>query len=356
MKRSNRNELLAAEAADWVVALADADHRTRVEFADWLRASPENIREFLAVAVIWRTLPDVSSQPTVEELVRLAASQGNVIEMPKAARSVTSRRPKRIANRRRRLGWAVSAAIVLSAIGLNLPFGGDPEPYVTLIGEQSSVPLPDGSLVNLNTRSSMRVAYSAHYRDIFLDDGEALFDVAENIERPFRVITDQLMIVATGTQFNVRMDGEEVTVTVVEGGVDVTSMRGDLEAYTESDGNAGATETRVPMHLEVGQQARIRSGSREAEIIDAVVEKAIAWREHRLIFESVPLQQVIEEFNRYNDPPTLIEDEQLQTLAISGIFRSDDRQSFLQFLQQMGLAEFAERPDGAIALTRAKND
>ena len=356
MKRSNRNELIAAEAADWMVALADADHRARGEFADWLRASPETLREFLAVAVIWRTLPDVTSQPSVEELVRLAARQGNVIDMPDAARIVTSRTPKPKTFRRHWLGRAVSVAIVLAVIGLNLPFTDDPDQYATLIGEQSSVPLPDGSMVNLNTRSSMRVAYSDDYRDIYLDDGEALFDVAENVERPFRVITEQVMIVATGTQFNVRKEEDEVTVTVVEGGVDVTSMRGDREAFTEIDGSAGAAESGISVRLEVGQQARIRSGSGEAEVVDAAVEKAIAWREHRLVFEAVPLEQVIEEFNRYNDPPTLIEDDQLRSLAISGIFRSDDRESFLQFLHQMGLADSVERPDGAIVLTNAKND
>ena len=80
---------------------------------------------------------------------------------------------------------AVLVAAAAGAIFLILSPGKDPNLYTTEIGEQSSVPLQDGSLVMLNTRSAMRVAYSEEYRDVHLSDGEALFDVARESGRHF---------------------------------------------------------------------------------------------------------------------------------------------------------------------------
>ena len=70
----------------------------------------------------------------------------------------------------------------------------EPDHYATMTGELYSVPLPDGSLVTLNTRSAIRIDYSAQYRDIHLGEGEALFEAVEDIARPFRVIVDQAMV------------------------------------------------------------------------------------------------------------------------------------------------------------------
>ena len=232
----------------------------------------------------------------------------------------------------------------------------DPNLYATVTGEQSSIPLPDGSLVTLNTRSTMRVRYSDAYRDVHLGDGEALFDVAKDTRRPFRVITEQAVIEAVGTQFSVRKGIDAVTVVVVEGLVEVTRKARGGEAEVLVDGEPYAERSSQPVRLEVGQQALVKSGVAKPVVADVSVETAIAWREHRLVFEALPLKDVIEEFNRYNDPPTAIEDKELESLPISGVFRSIDRDSFLQFLSQMQLAESSTRADGTIVLKRISGD
>ena len=359
MKNGSPNEFLAAQAADWVVALGESDHQTREAFADWLRASPEHIREFLAVSAIWGTLAGVSSQPSVQELVRLATSQSNVVEMPGAGGSGPTRAAVRARPGRRWLGRAAAAAIgavALAAIVLNLPFGGDPNLHATVVGEQSSVPLPDGSVVTLNTRTSIRVDYSARFRDVHLVDGEALFDVADNDARPFRVFTELALIEAVGTQFSVRTYSGQVTITVVEGIVDVSSLSREPQARTDPDGRVQAAPMPAPVRIRFDQQARVRSGASTAQVVDAAVEKAIAWREQRLIFDALPLEQVIEEFNRYHARPVIIAEQELKPLPISGVFRCDDRASFLQFLSRMELADSAEREDGIIVLTGKSND
>lgn len=350
MSRSRRDELLAAEAADWVIALEGADRRTREAFVAWLRTSPEHIREFLAVSAIWGGLPELSSQPSAEELVAAATRSSNVVAMRGAKRVAARRRTRQPGPRRRwpgRVAAVVLAGVAAGAMLLILPTSKDPDSYATMTGELHSVPLPDGSLVTLNTRSAIRIVYSAQYRDIHLEDGEALFEAAKDITRPFRVMVDQTMVEAVGTQFNVRKAADEITVTVSEGMVKVSSSGPDQhlkERGSESD-------PPPPVLLKAGQQARLRSESGKAVVADVAIEKVISWRERRLIFESLPLKQVIEEFNRYNDPPALIADKHLESLPISGVFRSNDRDSFFQFLYQMELAEHSMRADGTLVLS-----
>ena len=218
-KSSRRGDIIAQEAADWLIALADADEPTRKAFAAWLRLSPEHVKEFLSVSAIWGMLPELSSQPSIEELVGAAAMEPNVVALPDRDQSEARRTPGRTSSRARWMGRAAGllVAVAVGAILLISPPAEDPDLYATVTGEQSSIPLPDGSLVTLNTRSMMRVAYSDEYRDVHLGDGEALFDVVQDTRRPFRVITEQAVIEAVGTQFSVRNGIDEVTVTVLEG-------------------------------------------------------------------------------------------------------------------------------------------
>ncbi len=350
-KISRSGDVIAEEAADWIVALADADEDARKAFAAWLRRSPEHIKEFLAISAIWGTLPGHSAQPSAAELARLSDTQPNVVAMPGAAANGSKATIPPASSRRR---WMARAAAVLvaaaaGAIFLILSPGKDPNLYTTEIGEQSSVPLQDGSLVMLNTRSAMRVAYSEEYRDVHLSDGEALFDVARESARPFRVITDQAVFQAVGTQFNVRRDSDKVTITVIEGAVDVRPLAAGPAIL--ADGGRAESGPPGPLRLEVGQQAQVAAGVAGAAVTDTVVDHTIAWRDRDLVFEALPLKQVIEEFNRYNAPPVEIRDPKLELLPISGVFRSDDRDSFLQFLSQMRLAESSTRADGTIVLT-----
>ena len=338
-----RRDVIAEEAAVYLIELESPRPDTRARLATWLKTSPEHVEEFLAVAALWDALPDVSAQPSIEEVVELVASEANVV--PLAASDPEPPRPKRpLGLRSRALGLAAAATMAAVLIGGALTLRQtpvDPNFHATAIGEQTSLPLPDGSLVTLNTQSALRVDYSSEFRDVHLRRGEALFDVAKQPGRPFRVITPHAVVTAVGTRFNVRSETEDVVVTVVEGIVDVAAT----SAGSQSRGTG-----RVPTQLTIGQQARVASQSGEVAVVEAAVDKATAWRERRLVFDSMSLAEVIDEFNRYNDPPLLIEDPALRAMEISGIFRANDRASFVAFLEQMTLAESETRADGTIVL------
>jgi len=355
---SKRIDTIAEEAAEWYVVLKDADARTKKSFAAWLQTSPEHIHEFLAIASLWDALPELSSQPSVAELVALASAEPNVVAFssPDSVPSARIETPK--VRRRNFAGVAAAAAatatlaaVVIGGALTLMPPADDPNLYSTAIGEQTSLPLADGSIVTLNTQSTLRVAYSEGFRDIYLREGEALFDVAKDAARPFRVITEHAVIQAVGTQFNVHNHNGDVTVTVVEGIVDVNTNVGAVNPSGEIGTVLLAEAPAVieqAVRLTVGQQARVAAG--EVAVIDTTIDRAIAWQQRRLVFESLSLKDVIDEFNRYNDPPLLIDDHVLEALPISGVFRSNDRESFVQFLAQMQLAESHTRSDGTIVL------
>ena len=372
-----RRDVIAEEAASYLVELESPQPDTKAKLAAWLKTSPEHVEEFLAAAELWGALPDVAQQPSIDELVALAAGEDNVIDLAaiaesndasvgvhgsRAAESSQPANPPVAAPTHRLRNWslglAAAAAIATIAIVGSLQFLPppiDPNVHTTAIGEQTSLPLPDGSMVTINTQSTLRVVYSSQYRDIHLASGEALFDVTNDPDRPFRVITEHAVVTAVGTQFNVRNVADDVVVTVVEGIVDVEATERDNNAAghvgvaPEASELAGRQrEVRQPARLTVGQQARIASG--ELAVFETAIDKATAWRERRLVFESLTLADVIDEFNRYNDPPLLIEDAALRELPISGVFRANDRDSFVQFLKTMELAQSQTLVDGTIVL------
>jgi transmembrane sensor len=230
-----------------------------------------------------------------------------------------------------------------------------------------SFPLEDGSVVTLNAQSSLELAYTDAERNVRLIQGEALFAVARDPDRPFQVHTRRAVVRAVGTQFNVRFRGEDTTVTVVEGIVEVrsgsdagdASGRGvDLSAPGDSpgDGLPGINKPSAQpqfVRLTVGQQARVPPRSGQVAVTEIKIDKATSWRERRLEFEAWSLAAVVDEFNLYNDQPIVIQDAALAEKSISGVFSADDRASFALFLDEAGLAVAETRADGTIVLRSA---
>ena len=369
-----RRDVIAEEAASYLIELEQPKADTKTKLAGWLKTSPEHVEEFLAVAELWGALPNVHNQPNIDELVALAAGDANIVDLGPLSKSQSHLTNSATSNpgpgkapvspSRAHRNWGlglVAATLAAIAIGTTWslrPPPVDPDIHTTAIGEQTSLPLPDGSLVTLNTQSTLRVAYSDQFRDIHLTAGEALFDVTKDPERPFRVITEHAVVTAVGTQFNVRNVADDVVVTVVEGIVDVVTASATNSGSTAAvpDDPASDPPADPPAgiaRLTVGQQARVASG--EVAVIDTAVDKATAWKERRLVFESLTLAEVIDEFNRYNDPPLLIDDPALRELPISGVFRANDRASFVEFLNTMNLAQSQTRADGTIVLRGLDN-
>lgn len=340
------------EAATWFVRLREPDlsDGDRQEFADWLLSSTDHVREYLGMAM----LGDDISKPgntVCEAEALIAATQRGVFDgavVPLFERDVAtasaSQRSHRSSARWRR--WSLAAAVITAfSFGLSWFYFNQPADTVkTVIGEQTSLSLQDGSLLVLNTQSEIRLDYSNDYRDVYLLSGEALFEVAKDSNRPFRVIADGAVIQAVGTAFNVHRRYHNATVTVVEGIVDV-SMGDNSNSDQIRDKDAESKSLDTPVRLGIGQQARIDSQQGEIKVATVDPSKAVAWRERRLIFESEPLAAAVDAFNRYNQDKIVIANPVLESVKVSGVFSTHGRESFSRFLQEANLAKISVRED-----------
>ena len=188
--------------------------RLRVAFSRWMDKAPEHRAAYEAVDRVWRFAKSKAHDPRILEL-----------------RHETALRLTRKASHQSRwMGWAAAMLVFLGGALLytqraRLLDWADGSRmagvYQTAVGERLSVTLLDGSRVTLNTDSVLRPAFDAHERRVVLERGQAMFEVAKDSVHPFVVETAQRRFVAVGTAFDVRIDGERVQVTMLEGTVRV---------------------------------------------------------------------------------------------------------------------------------------
>jgi transmembrane sensor len=269
--------------------------------------------------------------------------------------------------RRTRAVWSVAAA-VLAAVGISAYFyiSSEANRYSTPIGGLASVPLRDGSNVTLNTTTQIRVRFTADERRIRLDRGEAFFTVAKEPRRPFVVEVGEERIVAVGTQFSVRREGENVRVEVTEGQVRVET-HGPLvprsPARTETiDGAArpDPSTTSIPaqgrppgaVFLTPGGIAQVNGeGVLVQERSEKDMEDDLSWRQGYLTFHDASLAEVIAQLNRYNTHKLRIDDERLAAVRITGSFRTRNYEAFVRLMGE-GFGIKARKAEDETVLTQ----
>lgn len=311
------------QAADWFVEFrtGEPNERGRKAFLGWLKESPAHMSAYLEIASLWDQSGalEVREKWSLEALLDEAKSDyQNVISLDLPGGGEARALPQRRHVWIRAAGLAASLLLVIGAA-----FGtwiySLRDTYSTSVAEQRSVVLSDGSTVELNARSRMRIRFTEHERHVDLLDGQALFTVAKNADRPFVVESRGTLVRAVGTQFDVYSKTSGTTVTVLEGTVAVTPE--------------AAPSQSPPSLINAGQQMVIGAEGRPKKIHAANPGVATAWTHRELIFDDTPLQDVATEFNRYNRRQLLIRDPSLQAFAIDGVFSSTDPAALVNFLK-----------------------
>ncbi len=217
--------------------------------------------------------------------------------------------------------------------------------YQTGIGQRSAIDLPDGSVATLDTDSAIRVSYSNRERGVYLLKGQALFEVAHGKPFPFQVYAKGQRITAVGTIFNVRIEGEKVRVSMVEGTVKVRSIPpagGDKgQPFKEITLRAGESIVAAPALPLVANPVSVR--------------EVATWKGGLLVFNDTPLSEAVAEINRYNTRPIAIADSAVGNYRVSGVFKSNDPEHFAQAMAEVLPVEVTHAPDGAPTL-RARAD
>ncbi|MGH8177871.1 MAG: FecR family protein [Steroidobacter sp.] len=361
------NSEILEQAAEWCVTLRERGDAAaaREEFAAWLCKSPEHVRAYLELAALWTDVAraDVLAGLDAATLVDHAMAESNVVPLGVAQRQEPQPAlapPGRRQTKRRALLAAALATLAIAAGGWLWQAQRYPT-YVATIGEQRSIVLEDGSVVELNSRSRVRVRFTERERTIDLLEGQGLFRVARAPDRPFIVRSGDVLVRAVGTEFDVYRRPAGTTVTVLEGKVDVIASSRALVAAPREDEQARPadasrverrTPTVQPIRLAAGEQAIVsRAGTVEPK--PANVAAATAWMQRQLVFDSAPLEEVAHEFNRYNERRLVIRDERLRGVLISGVFSSTDPAALLRFLHEQSDLEVEETDSEVHVLARA---
>jgi transmembrane sensor len=342
---TERTNTIEEAASDWLIRResgqwTDAD---RARFEQWLDASTLNRVAFLRLELAW------------EESARLKALGAgvpgdqppppgcwNVTPFFDSNRTAVHGDTESTSDgkaRQRTRGMALAASVLLAVVaGIGTyPFwSSDADRYRTPIGGISSVPMPDGSKVTLNTASEIRVAVNENERRIDLRQGEAFFEVAKDPSRPFVVEAGRKRVVAVGTKFSVRRDGESVEVVVTEGKVRVEDASRPLRsgAVEASESPAPPPAADDPVFLTSGAIAYVdEAGVLVHRKSLAEAETHLSWRTGVLMFREQTLADAVAEFNRYNVRKIVIADPAVAALKVEGNFRATNVDAFVRLLE-----------------------
>lgn len=231
----------------------------------------------------------------------------------------TARRARKLAMGRRGFLAAGGMAAAIAAAVLVVPaLQPDPaEIYETGVGERRTVTLSDGSTVDLNAKSRLTVAFTRGERRVTLAEGEAIFDVAKNPDRPFTIDAGRYDVRVVGTRFDVRNRPEGLSVAVDHGVVEVRP-------------DAGGRIYR----LHHGQ--RFKVGQDGQPVLGAVdTSEVFAWRSGRMIYRNEPLSAVVADLNRQFHQPIRVADARLKDMPITGVLVLDNQADVVHRLTLM---------------------
>ena len=304
----------------------------RARFVDWLRASPENVAEYLELAELWEDLGSVGRDADVPQMLAEARNADNIVDLGPPLHP-----PSRVTPRSGKAGaWlaAAACALIVATSVLILLLQPQDEPITTTVGELRSITLADGSIIVLNTRTSIRYGLDGSARRVELIDGEALFDVGRDESRPFIVTAGATEVRVLGTSFNVYKKSDvEATVTVLEGRVAVRApgLTGAL-AVAATDGSRAGEPAEV--ELTEGQQIHIQPNEPVVPVKQVPADRAAEWTARRITFENTALRDVVAQFNRYSASQLRVDDPELAALKLNGVFEPHSQEDLLEYLRQ----------------------
>jgi transmembrane sensor len=275
-----------AQAVDWLLRIRSENctETERHAFNTWLRESAGHRQAYEMVQAQWEWMEPFKAMnfPARDAALRYRGKSP------------------------RRLFIYSAAASLLLAFGIAafMPSGwlGIPHIYIAEKGERQTVALADGSSIELNTDSEVRVHFNRWQRNVEMVKGEAFFTVTHDAERPFEVRAGSGRIRDIGTAFEVYIKPEQVVVAVQEGIVEV--------------------QTAGKLELTAGQQLAFNDSGEFQVLQGQDIAGLTAWRQGNLVFRNRRLDEVLAEVGRYHDTRIRLQNENLGKLRVSGTFHT----------------------------------
>jgi transmembrane sensor len=316
------------EAADWFSRMSQTrvDNEDLDAFAAW-RRDPDNLAAYNRIEDISRAARAMKDDPDLQAAARAAATR---------SRGWRGRLAGLLARPYRRwaTGLALTGAVAAAAIGW-LAFTAPT--YSTAVGEQLTARLDDGSRVQLNTDTQLRVRFDKGVRRVELLRGQAFFEIAHDTARPFIVSAGAARVRAIGTKFDVRRDQGDIRVTLAEGRVAVSDRQ-------------VATQDWV---LSPGQSLSLRKNATSARPTLVDVPVVTAWTTGHLTFRDVTLANAVSEINRYSRSKVVLGPGAPADRRINGVFEAGDTDEFIAAVSALYGLRGERRLDGRIELRSA---
>ena len=226
--------------------------------------------------------------------------------------------------------------------------------YFTQRGQQIVATLPDypanGSTVELDTATRLDVRLFRGRREIHLKDGQAMFTVHADAERPFHVMAGALKITVTGTRFSVRhtasgLDAGKTVVLVEEGRVQVAraSQSTGVDGAARNHESADAQE--APVQLAAGQMLVGDDSGHIGPVTNVPAAVIAQWRSGRINFDNTPLADALAEFERYGSTGLVVKDPAVARMAVGGSYGLQQARRFAEALPQLLPVRLVQRGD-----------
>ena len=303
-------------AANWIVKRHDRGEWSDVDQAQldaWLAEAPGNKIAYLRVEAAWK----------------------------RADRLGALRRPPIVRNRfipSLKFVAVAAAVAVVCGVYLSTTWNTIPEKtYVTGVGGHETLTLPDGSRIELNTDTTLRIAESNTKRLVSLDKGEAYFQIVHDAAHPFIILAGSHRITDLGTKFVVRRSDDNLRVALLQG----------RAQFDTEDGRGKQLTTLNPGDVVVATATSLSI----TQMPSQTLTDELGWRRGLLVFRHATLAEAAAEFNRYNLKKIVVADSRIAQLNINGALREDDPQTFVRSMKTFFDIHVEERPD-AIVLSR----
>jgi Fe2+-dicitrate sensor, membrane component len=296
-----RHQEINEKAAEWVAktALRTLTAAEQAELDAWLAADIRHLGAFTRAKAI------------LARVDRLPSASVDEICEDEGAPDVV----------RRRLVLTGSVAAGIAAISLfAVSRSKSPKPaatpalpvVATAKGQTREILLADGSVITLNTNSKVSYELTAKARNIHLLQGEALFDVAKDRERPFVVYARETQVRAVGTSFSVSVLAKKPLQVVVREGVVELKRAKTASVWVSAN-------TRVIAHSDEPIVAE--------PVTSTKIAHTMAWQYGRIVLDHETLKDAADEFARYTDVQIVV-DPAVADRTITGMFAANDPVAF----------------------------
>ena len=306
------------EASLWLVRLDNGNlsRQTKKDFKAWLAADERHLVALKAMADVWSDMDEVLNMITDEGRSKSISLWPVITPVFKP------------------LMLAASVSFFAVLLWLTVPESVQKNTYATVVGQQLDTTFADGSIIHLNTNTVIETEFSKDKRIIKLIQGEALFEVAHDPNRPFIVYAGDRLVQAIGTKFVVHLQSENIQVTVTDGKVKMSKVA--INTALSDIKKLKNTEAQYD-DVFIVKGEKVIANNNQAPTLTHIkadnLQRELSWLDGKLIFDNETLFDVIEEINRYLDITIVLKDPSLHALRMSGRFDLGDSEALIEAIE-----------------------